>query len=183
VVTLLIASCSKPESRKEAKVSEVDTTVYPVKILILEKQKIARNIEYTANLLAYEEIYYAPASPGRIDAINVEVGSRVSKGDVIAEMDKTQLLQAKEQYLNAKWTFERMDTLHNLQSVSEQQYEATKAQYEVAKTSYEFLLRNTTLVSPINGIVTGKYFENGELYSGAPNTSAGKAALVYPDAD
>ncbi|MBN2764363.1 MAG: efflux RND transporter periplasmic adaptor subunit, partial [Bacteroidales bacterium] len=37
---------------------------------------------------------------------------------------------------------------------------------------------NTTLVSPINGIVTGKYFESGELYSGAPNTAAGKAAVV-----
>jgi membrane fusion protein, multidrug efflux system len=27
-------------------------------------------------------------------------------------------------------------------------------------------------------VVTGKYFENGELYSGAPNTQAGKAAIV-----
>jgi membrane fusion protein (multidrug efflux system) len=176
-VTVLFASCSK-STNKEATVSVVDTTVYRVKTLILEKQKVAQNIEYTANLMAYEEINYAPASPGRIETINVEVGSRVTKGDVIAQMDRTQLMQAQEQYLNAQSNFQRMDTLRKLNSISEQAYEGVKTQYEVTKSSYEFLARNTTLVSPINGIVTGKYFESGELYSGAPNTSAGKAAIV-----
>jgi membrane fusion protein, multidrug efflux system len=176
-VTVVIASCGKNTS-KEAPVSEIDTTVYRVKTIILEKQKVAQNIESTANLLAYEEINYAPASPGRIEAINVEVGSRVAKGDVIVQMDRTQLMQAREQYLNAQSNFQRMDTLYKLNSTSQQAYEATKTQYEVSKTSYEFLARNTTLVSPINGIVTGKYFESGEMYSGAPNTPAGKAAIV-----
>jgi len=37
---------------------------------------------------------------------------------------------------------------------------------------------NTKLVAPFSGVITGKYFENGELYSGAPNTPAGKAAIV-----
>jgi membrane fusion protein, multidrug efflux system len=178
LVAVLIASCSKNTNQKEIKVSDVDTTVYRVKTMILEKQKVARVIEYTANLLAYEEINYAPATSGRIQAIHVEVGSRVAKGDIIAEMDPTQFLQAKEQYMNARWTYEHMDTLHNLKSISDQQYEGVKAQYEVAKASYEFMMRNTTLVSPINGIVTGKYFESGELYSGVPNTPAGKAAIV-----
>ncbi|MBN1186587.1 MAG: efflux RND transporter periplasmic adaptor subunit [Bacteroidales bacterium] len=176
-VSVLFASCG-PKTTNEVTVSEVDTTVYPVKTTILEKQKVAQNIEYTANLIAYEEINYAPASPGRIEAINVEVGSRVTKGQLIVQMDQTQLMQAKEQYFNAKSNFLRMDTLYKLNSISEQAYEATKTQYEVAKTNYEFLQRNTRLVSPINGIVTGKYFESGELYSGAPNTMAGKAAVV-----
>jgi len=176
-ISQIVASCSN-NAAKEASESGLDTTMYRVKTMVLEKQKITRNLDYTSNLLAYEEIYYAPASPGRIDAINVEVGSRVAKGDVIIQMDKTQLLQAQQQYLNAQSNFQRMDTLYKLNSISEQVFEASNTQYQVAKTSYEFLLRNTTLASPINGIVTGKYFEGGELYSGAPNTSAGKAAIV-----
>jgi membrane fusion protein (multidrug efflux system) len=178
VVTILFASCGKKTAPEVANTPQADTTIYLVNTIILEKQQVAQVIEYTANLLAYEEINYAPASPGRIETINVEVGSRVAKGDIIAEMDKTQLLQAKEGYLNARWTFERMDTLHNQNSISEQQYEGAKVQYENAKTSYEFLLRNTTLRSPVNGIVTGKYFESGELYSAVPNTASGKAAIV-----
>ena len=178
VISVVFASCGKKPTNDEVNVTEVDTTVYRVKTTVLEKQKVAQTIEYTANLIAYEEINYAPASPGRIEAINVEVGSHVRKGQLIVQMDQTQLMQAKEQYLNAKSNFQRMDTLHKLNSISEQAYEGTKTQYEVAKTNYEFLQRNTRLVSPINGIVTGKYFESGELYSGAPNTMAGKAAVV-----
>jgi len=177
LVTIVIASCSKT-TQQAANVTGTDTTVYRVKTMVLEKQKIARNIEYTASLLAFEEIHYAPAAPGRIEEINVEVGSRVSKGDVIARMDRTQLMQVNEQLQNARSNFERMDTLYKLNSISQQVYEGAKTQYEVLKANADFLSRNTTLVSPINGIVTGKYFESGELYSGAPNTSAGKAAIV-----
>jgi len=71
-----------------------------------------------------------------------------------------------------------MDTLHKLNSISEQQYEMAKTQYEVIKTNVDFLSKNTVLVSPINGIVTGKYFESGELYGAMPNTPAGKAAVI-----
>jgi membrane fusion protein, multidrug efflux system len=176
-IALFIASCSK-SPKSESAVVTTDTTVYRVKTMLLEKQKVAQKIDYTANLLAFEEINYAPASPGRIEEINVEVGSRVAKGDVIARMDRTQLSQASDQLQMATANYERMDTLYKLKSISQQQYEAAKTQYEVSKANVDFLIKNTTLVSPINGIVTGKYFETGELYSSVPNTAAGKAAVV-----
>jgi RND family efflux transporter MFP subunit len=152
--------------------------VYRVKTLIIEKQNISRSIDFTANILPNEEIHYAPASPGRVEEVLVDIGSRVKKGDVIARMDPTQLQQAAEQYQNARSTFQRMDTLYKLNSISEQTYEGAKTNYEVSKNSYDFLSRNTTLVSPINGIITGKYYQGGELYSAGPNTAAGKAAIV-----
>jgi len=177
LITSVIISCGKKPAA-DASVSTTDTTVYRVKTVLLEKQRVSQDIELTANLMPYEEINYAPASPGRIEEITVEVGNRVKKGDIIARMDRTQLQQAQESYENARSNFVRMDTLRKLNSVSEQAYESTKTLYEVAKSSYEFLSKNTTLVSPINGIVTGKYYETGELYSGSPNTTAGKAAIV-----
>lgn len=178
LIAAIVVSCGQKPVTENTAAEAVDTTVYKVKTMALARQKIAQHIENTGNLLPWEEINYAPASPGRIEAIMVEVGTRVSKGDVIARMEATQLQQAREQYENAKSNFERMDTLYKLNSISEQAYEGVKTQYEVAKTSYDFLRKNTTLTSPINGIVTGKYYEAGELYSGAPNTAAGKAAIV-----
>ena len=178
VCLLLFSACMKNNSKEKQTIMVEDTMVYNVKTFVLKKQQISRSIEYTANLIAYEEIHYAPAAPGRIEEIAVEVGSRIKKGDVIARMDQTQLLQANEQFQNARANFLRMDTLFKLKSVSEQQYEAVKTQYEVAKASVDFLSRNTILLSPINGIVTAKYFESGEMYSAAPNTPAAKAAIV-----
>ena len=179
--SLLIISCSadkNPEATKPGFSPDTTEKIIPVSVQEIIKQTIPRTLDYTANLIAFREINFAPASPGRIESIDVEVGTRVRKGQVLVEMDKTQLTQALTQYENVKTNFQRIDTLYQLGSASEQQYEQLKTQYEIAKSNYEFLLENTTLESPINGIVTGKYFEGGELYSGVPNTQAGKAAIL-----
>jgi membrane fusion protein (multidrug efflux system) len=53
-----------------------------------------------------------------------------------------------------------------------------KTQYDVTKTNVDFMEENTLLKAPFYGVVTGKYFENGELYSGSPTTATGRAAVV-----
>ena len=50
--------------------------------------------------------------------------------------------------------------------------------YDIAKSNAEFLEENTLLRAPFDGTITGKYYEDGEFYSGAPNTAAGKAAII-----
>ena len=53
-----------------------------------------------------------------------------------------------------------------------------KTQYDVTKTNVDFMEENTLLKAPFVGIVTGKYFENGEMYSGSPTTLTGRSAVV-----
>ena len=175
-ILFVVFACTgvKPKS---ADPSDEENAI-PVKVMSIDMKTIPQTVEYTANLTAYEELHFAPASPGRIESIEVEVGNRVSKGQVLVQMDKTQLQQALFQYQNAQTEFFRIDTLHKLGSISEQQYEQVKTQYDVASNNLDYLKENTTLVSPLNGIVTGKYYEEGELYSGSPNTQAGKAAII-----
>ncbi len=179
LMALVIASCStKAKEEKDDQSTTTQDKVYPVRVEKIERKKIEKTLDYTANLVAFKEINFAPASPGRIEKINVEVGSHVTVGQVLVETDRTQLNQALTQLANVKSNFERVDTLYQLGSISEQQYDQAKTQYDVLNTNVKFLSENTTLKSPINGIVTGKYFENGEMYSGAPNTAAGKAAVI-----
>ena len=170
-VTGCMQSESKPLSSKEEK-------VYPVKVAALQEKEITRTLEYTANLMAFEEVYFAPASPGRIENILVDIGDRVVKGQTLIEMDKTQLRQAEIQLNNAKSNYKRLDTLYKLESISEQSYEQAKTQYDVAQSNVDFLTENTRLESPLNGIVTDRYYDPQEMYSGAPNTQAGKAAVL-----
>lgn len=173
------ASCKQTNSKKaEETNSDSVEKVYPVRIQEIQVKTIPKTLEYTANLEAFKEIHYAPAMPGRVDKIYVDVGSRVRQGQLLVKMDKTQLNQALTQLDNAKTYFQRVDTLYKLESMSEQAYDQAKTQYELALSNVNYLKENTTLTSPIYGIVTGKYFENGEFYSGAPNTTAGKAAVI-----
>jgi RND family efflux transporter MFP subunit len=149
-----------------------------VRVMELQMQTVARSVEYPGTLEAYEEVHMVPAQPGRIENIFVDVSDRVTKGTPLVQMDKTQLHQAEVQLQNLKADFNRLDTLKQYGSVAQQQYDQVKTQYEVAKSNVEFLRENTQLLAPFNGVVSGRYFEPGEMYSGAPNTLAGKAAVL-----
>lgn len=152
--------------------------VIPVRVETLSKSKISRTIDYTSTILAFEEVNIAPSAPGRIERIYVEVGDRVNKGDDLFLMDRTQLLQLKLQMSSLEKDLSRLDTLLKTGSARQQSYDQMKTQYDVTKTNVDFMEENTLVKAPFSGIVTGKYFENGEMYSGAPTTTNGRSAIV-----
>ncbi|MDD3011685.1 MAG: efflux RND transporter periplasmic adaptor subunit [Bacteroidales bacterium] len=178
---LLFTQCAQGSKEAEAQVvKSVNSAdkIYPVKVIPIASERIARTIDYTSTLIPWEEVYLASAQPGRIEKIYVEVGDEVAQGDLIAELDPTQLIQAKIQLGDARLNFNRLDTLIQVGGVSRQQYDQVKMQLQVLESNVEFLEKNTRLTSPVSGVVTGKYYEDNELFSGAPNTQAGKAAIV-----
>ncbi len=181
VSTLIFAGCSSGSGTKnpdtEATSSEA-VKVEKVKVMTLATQVIGKNIEYTSTLLPYEEVHLVPSTPGRIEKIFVEVGSRVKPGDMLVQMDQTQLQQAMIQLKNLETDYKRLDTLQKVGSVTRQQFDQLATQYEIARSNVDFLKENTRLVAPFYGVISGKYFENGEMYSGTPNTSSGKAAII-----
>ena len=173
--------CSTPASEKQQDDKDStlsETKIEKVKILKLEPRVIGKTIEYSSVLQAYEEVHLVPATPGKIDEILVEVGSRVKKGNVLVKMDQTQLLQSMLQLKNLETDFKRLDTLQKVGGVTQQQFDQVKTQYEVTKANVDFLSKNTQLKAPFNGVISGKYYEEGEMYSGAPSTPTGKAAIV-----
>ena len=178
---IILSGCS---SKSNKAVTPGDTAaatekaVIPVKVSALAKTKIARTIDYTATILPFEEVNMAPSTPGRIDKIYVEVGDKVNMGDDLFLMDRTQLYQLKLQLSSLTKDLSRLDTLLKSGSVKQQQYDQMKTQYDITKTNVEFMEENTLLKAPFYGVVTGKYFENGEMYSGSPTTQTGRSAVV-----
>jgi membrane fusion protein, multidrug efflux system len=176
LTAMAFASCSgkKQETAEDSASSRTEN----VRVTPLETREVSRTIEYTGTLLPWEEVHIAPAQPGRIMQIPVEVGTRVSAGTLLVQMDPTQLLQAQLQLSNLETDFQRLDTLRKSGSIAQQQFDQLKTQYEITKTNVEFLRNNTRLTAPFSGIISGKYHEPGEMFSGAPNPMTGKAAVV-----
>ena len=123
---------------------------------------------FTGNAEGYAVNNITPQQPRRIKRLLVDVGDRVSVGQKVAELDDSSLAQAKAQYETAKSAFERSDELYKFGGESKAAWEATKTNYEVAKLTYENLLENTTLISPIAGVVTARNYDNGDMVSGQP---------------
>jgi membrane fusion protein, multidrug efflux system len=182
IIGLLISSCSSKDKKATSTSSEVtavtEKTAIPVKVATLSKTKISRTIDYTATILPFEEVNMAPSTPGRIEKIYVEVGDKVNKGEKLFLMDRTQLYQMELQLSNLGKDLSRIDTLLKTGSAKQQQYDQMKTQYDVTKTNVDFMKENSLLIAPFNGVVTGKYFEDGEIYSGSPTTQSGRSAVV-----
>lgn len=175
---LVFTACNSNKANDPAAESATGKAAVPVRVETLSKTKISRTIDYTATVLPFEEVNVAPATPGRIEKIFVENGDRVNKGDDLFLMDRSQLYQLKLQLANLAKDLSRLDTLLATGSVKQQQYDQLKTQYDVTKANVDFMEENTFLKAPFNGIITGKYFENGEIFSGTPTTATGRAAVV-----
>lgn len=181
LTALLLTACSSKAGKPAAVQADpaiAEKEAIPVRTLLLQKTRISRTIDYTATILPFEEVNMAPSTPGRIEKIYIEVGDRVSKGDRLFLMDRTQLYQLELQLSNQQKDLGRIDTLLRSGSAKQQQYDQMKTQYDVLKTNVDFMKQNTLMVSPFYGVVTGKYFEDGEMYSGSPTTQSGRSAVV-----
>ncbi len=167
------------EATEEVAVTDtVKAVIQPVKTILVENTTIKRTVKLTASMVAEQETYLAPGIAGKIREIKVDVNDRVKKDQLLVQMDKTQLSQTRIQYSSLKKDLARMDTLLQYGSITQQAYDQMKTQVSTTRVMLSSLEENTELRAPYAGIITGKYFNDGELFSPAPNTPAGKAAIV-----
>jgi membrane fusion protein (multidrug efflux system) len=114
-----------------------------------------------------KEIVIKTKSQGELKKVFFKEGSRVSKGDVIAQIDNTkELIQkkmAKSDYKLAKSDYKKSKKLKEYISKEELAkkegiYKKRKGQYELSKLNVE----NKSIISPIDGVVTKSYIKVGE---------------------
>jgi RND family efflux transporter MFP subunit len=108
----------------------------------------------------------APAAPGRIRQIFVEVGTTVSKGQRLAQMDVANLSNSETQIENTRRMYKRVSELFSVGGASQQELDNAKLQLDVAEINLKNLNENTFLLSPINGVVTARNYDAGDMYSG-----------------
>ena len=159
----LLGACSG--GKDKVAVEQVDEKPR-VKLADVKARPVEQIHEYTATVEAEVKNNIAPSSPVRIDRILVEVGDRVSKGQKLVSMDEANLKQTKFQLDNQEIEFKRMDELYKVGGASKSEWDAAKMALDIKETAYRNLLENTALLSPINGVVTARNYDNGDMYSG-----------------
>lgn len=166
MVSLLLASCGGGEKSVENKEVEANEKV-KVKLALVRTEPVDQIENFTATVEADVKNNIVPSTPVRIEHIFVEVGDRVHRGQELVQMDDANLKQSKTQLDNLQVEFDRYDELYKVGGVSKSEWDAKKTSLDVAKTAYENLEENTFLLSPIDGIVTARNYDSGDMYSGA----------------
>lgn len=168
--SLLIAAVAMAGvSCKEKKaVQEQTETIPSVAVETVSSRDVIQQTVFTGTVEADVVNNIAPQQLRRISRILVDVGDRVKAGQLLVELDRSSLVQAKAQMDNALIEYERTNELYEFGGASKSEWDARRLQYDVAKSTYDNLLENTTLVSPVAGIVSARNYDNGDMAGSSP---------------
>ncbi len=164
-MVMLLASCNSKKTQSE---STTENAKPLVNIASVKVEPVDQLQIYTATIEGDVKNNIAPAAPSRIEKIFVEVGDNVKKGQKLVQMDEASLKQMDLQIKNMEVEFNRIDQLYKVGGVSKAEWDNMNLQLEVNKTAYKTLLENTQLLSPIDGVVTSRNYDDGDLYGGQP---------------
>lgn len=156
-----------------------------------ETKDITTSVTATGTLEPVTSVTVGTQVSGIVAHLYVDYNSLVKKGQVIAELDKTNLLSelasAKAQLTSAKSSlsyqkanFDRYKTLYNKGLVSANDFEQARLTYDQALQSVRTATENVkkaetnlgyaTITSPIDGIVLSKSVEEGQTVAASFNT-------------
>ena len=176
---LLMAACGQKKTSSALPAGMPDPNAKPlVKLATVVEEPVDQIQVYSATIEGEIKNNIAPSTPARISRINVEVGDNVRRGQVLVQMDETTLSQQEMQLGNLETEFNRIDQLYKVGGVSKSEWDNVNLQLEVARKSLKTLRENTRLESPIDGVVTARNYDNGDLYGGQPILVVQKIAPV-----
>lgn len=158
---------------------------------IVTKSNISTFVTATGTVEPITKVDVGTQVSGIVDKIFVDYNSPVTKGAILAELDKTNLLNeqasrrssmatAKTEYEYQLKNYTRMKTLHEKQLIADNEYELAYYTYQQAKNSYD-ISRNelakaetnlgyATIYSPIDGVVLSRVVEEGQTVAASFST-------------
>ena len=169
--------------KKEAKVTYVTAEA--------KTQTITTSVTATGTIEPVTSVTVGTQVSGIVSKLYVDYNSIVKKGQVIAELDKTNLMSelssaranlssAQSSLTYQKSNYDRYNTLYQKGLISANDFEQARLSYEQAKqqvrTATESVrkaqtnLGYATITSPIDGIVLSKSVEEGQTVAASFNT-------------
>lgn len=152
---------------------------------------ISNSITATGTVEPVTQVEVGTQVSGIVNKLYVDYNSEVKKGQVIAELDKTNLLNelaskqsalasAQTEYEYQLKNYTRSKALHEKVLVSDTDYELVLYSYEKAKNSYNIAkndlakaqtnLGYATIYSPIDGVVLSRSVEEGQTVASSFST-------------
>jgi len=162
-----------------------------VKSITAQKGEVTTMVTATGTIEPITQVEVGTQVSGVVEKIYVDYNSVVAEGQLIAELDKTNLRatlsQAQAAYDNAlsqknymKLIFDRQKTLYENQVISKSDYDDALYNYETAKgTVIQRLsdleraktnLSYANIYSPINGVVLSRAIDEGQTVAASFST-------------
>jgi RND family efflux transporter MFP subunit len=163
LIGLVLTGCGKKEEAAKP-------VLKPVVTEKLTPQKAINTQSFSGIIDAFQNIEVPMQSPGVVKKVYVDIGARISKGQLLAQIDDTTYRanyeRADAAYRLAKLSKERQEALFKEGVISQQQMDTIEAGYKEAYAAYlvaKKQLNDCAIRSPIYGTVAVKNIDEGEM--------------------
>jgi RND family efflux transporter MFP subunit len=157
-----------------------------VEVIPVQASNISEQVSAFGNIQAKETVEIMPQVSNRITEIHVDLGDEVRRGQLLAEIHSVPfqeaVQQARAQVRQTRATFERDSTQLSRQEqllesdlISQSEFDDARAAYLNSLSQYESAqasltqsledLDNTTIESPVNGVILSRSVSEGDLAS------------------
>ncbi len=184
IVIFCISACTEKKATPTNATVEVTDTV---PVFILSSSEVSKSVQLPAELLPYETSDLNAKVEGYIKDIRVDIGDKVSKGQILAVIDapevktrsaeyQSALSTALSRYQSSRDVYDRLSRASQAKSAgivapvdlvkSRNQKLADSAAYQSAKSlaqSYNEVAAYLIIKAPFNGIITARNADRGAL--------------------
>ncbi len=171
---LAAGACSGKEESQAAVVEELPV----VTVDVAHARDVPQLKSYTATVEAENVNNIAPAASNRIKTIAVEVGDHVRRGQELVHLDASNADQLRINMEQIEREYNRAEQLLRIGSGTQQTVDQLRAQLDAARSQYANVMENTVLVSPIDGVVTARNFDPGDMTGNQPVLVVGQLKPV-----
>lgn len=163
---LLLSACSESSNGNNTRPEKRPLLV---EIATVEYQQEGQTISRTGTLQADRQVKLITEEEGRIAALPVHEGDRVSEGDRLLQLNDTQLKaelkKASAQRAQAALDVRRLERLQSSRAVSEDELARARTALDVAQAEEDLLrirLDNTRINAPFSGVISARLAEPGD---------------------
>ena len=173
-----------PESKAEP---QTPSKSRPVAVVKVKRADLARRVEFTAELMPYQDVNLYSKVAGYLRTISVDIGDRVKAGQVLATLDlpeqEADLARAKAVYEKAKLNYDQLRAVGEKTPglVAAEEIENAHMDDEAAKANVEHaqvLVNYNKIVAPFDGVITKRYVHPGALIQAGVSSSTQAMPVV-----
>lgn len=166
-IAFVLTNNKKKNEEKTAFIAKGGGAV-AVRVATVEKKAVDLDFSTNGNFIPKQELNFLSENAGRVKAIFVDEGDRVTKGQILARVDaeiiNTDRETAQATYQNAQRDQARYQSSFETGGVTQQQLDQAKLSTQNAKLRLQASQRKVSdanIKAPFNGIVNKRYIEVG----------------------
>jgi RND family efflux transporter MFP subunit len=167
-ILVFVQSCT--ESQGKSSSIPKSSEPIPVKVKAIGKSETASTIATSGRLTTDDETILSFKTAGVVNAVYVKEGQKVSKGQLLATLDLTEInslvAQSRSGLEKAERDFARAENLYKDSVATLEQLQNASTALELAKQQYNAALFNknySQIKAPANGYVLRKFVNAGQV--------------------